>query len=74
VTPTKEMLANNPDGYMYNVGMTEAELTELVLLIDDEAVDEEMLAGIRRKLVHKRKQLRRRKANAGALASRSSCS
>lgn len=45
---------------MYHVGMTQDELNELILLIDDEPVDEEFLKGIRRKLVHKRKLLRQR--------------
>lgn len=48
---------------MYNVGFTEAEMTELILLIDDEPVDEEALAGIRKKLSHKRKLLRKRLKN-----------
>lgn len=46
--------------FIYHVGMTQAELNELILLIDDEPVDEEFLRGIRRKLVHKRKLLRQR--------------
>lgn len=45
---------------MYNVGLTEEEFTELILLIDDGAVDEELLAGIRKKLSHKRKLLRKK--------------
>jgi len=44
----------------YNVGMTDEEMTEIILLIDDEAVDEELLNGIRKKLYLKRKQLRQR--------------
>lgn len=47
---------------VYNVGLTEAELTELVTLIDDGDVDELFLVGIRRKLVHKRKMVRRKKS------------
>lgn len=53
----------------YNVGLTEPELDLLIKLIDDEEdfTDEEEaeLAGIRRKLVNKRKQLRRREREAG---------
>lgn len=45
---------------MYNVGLTDDELSELILLIDDGAVDEEFLSGIRKKLSHKRKLLRKR--------------
>jgi|APGre2960657404_1045060.scaffolds.fasta_scaffold1075147_1 hypothetical protein len=49
----------------YNVGLTEAEMTELILLIDDEPthdkpVDEELLSGVRIKLANKRKALRKR--------------
>lgn len=49
----------------YNVGLTEYEMTELILLIDDEPtdlvpVDEELLAKIRAKLVNKRRELRSR--------------
>lgn len=46
---------------VYNVGLDERELYELIRLIDDEPVDEELLSGIRRKLAHKRKMLRQRK-------------
>lgn len=45
---------------VYNVGLTQAELEELIFLIDDEPVDEELLDGIRRKLKHKHKQLKAR--------------
>jgi hypothetical protein len=53
-----------PDPY-YNVGLTEAEMTELILLIDDEPTDdtpvnEDLLAGVRSKLAAKRKALRKR--------------
>jgi predicted DNA-binding protein (UPF0251 family) len=47
----------------YNVGLTEAELDLLIRLIDIDDLtdtDEADLAGIRRKLVNKRKMLRRR--------------
>jgi hypothetical protein len=46
----------------YNVGLTDEELTELILLIDDEPVDEEFLSGIRKKLSHKRKLLRKKQS------------
>lgn len=48
------------DKPMYNVGLTDDEFTELILLIDDEPVDEDFLQGVRKKLVHKRKLLRRK--------------
>ncbi len=44
----------------YNVGMSEADMTELIWLIDDEPVDENVLKGIRSALVNKRKMLRKR--------------
>lgn len=49
----------------YNVGLTEAEMTELIMLIDDEPTDdhpvnEDLLANIRTKLATKRKALRKR--------------
>jgi len=48
----------------YNVGLTEHELDLLIKLIDNEEdltdADEDELAGIRRKLAHRRKMLRRR--------------
>lgn len=52
------------DEPMYNVGLTEAELQELIWLIDDEPVSETMLSGIRKKLVKKRKNLRAQKVKA----------
>lgn len=50
---------------VYNVGLSEQELTELIRLIDDEDdLDEDFLMGVRRKLVHKQKQLRAKKRRA----------
>ncbi len=57
---TEQSFHNHP---MYNVGLTEAEMNELILLIDDRPVDEEALSGIRKKLSHKRKLLRKRLKN-----------
>lgn len=52
---------NNPEPMRYyNVGLTDEEFTELITLIDEGEVDEELLAGIRKKLVQKRKNLRQR--------------
>ena len=44
----------------YNVGMTNEEMSELIRLIDDEPVDEGLLLGIRKKLAHKKKLLRKK--------------
>lgn len=59
------MRNQNTDGEeLYNVGLTMAELEELVLLIDDGEVDEDFLRGIRKKLVNRRKRFRRCQAEA----------
>ncbi len=47
----------------YNLGLTDAEMTEIILLIDDEPVDEELLGSIRTKVSAKRKELRKRIRN-----------
>ena len=49
---------NNEGEAMGLIYLTDAEFSELVLLIDDDPVDEDLLAGIRMKLVAKRKRLR----------------
>lgn len=55
----------------YQIGFTRAEIEELILLIDDEPVDEEFLAGVRKKLAKKQKALRRReRAQGGEVAIR----
>lgn len=56
---------NHEDELMGPVLFTDEEFTELILLIDDEPVDEELLASIRRKLVAKRRRLRRRLREVG---------
>lgn len=48
--------AGEPMGPVY---LTDEEFSELILLIDDDPVDEELLGGIRKKLVAKRKRLRK---------------
>lgn len=51
---------NHEGALMGPVLFTDDEFTELILLLDDEPVDEEILDGIRKKLVAKRRRLRRR--------------
>ena len=54
------MTGRNKDDW-YNVSLTQAELTLLIRAIDHETLaieDTKILAGVRRKLVHKRKELR----------------
>lgn len=60
-------LQENTEGdVMGPVYLTDEEFTELISLIDDAPVDEDLLAGIRRKLVAKRKRLRRREREASS--------
>lgn len=44
---------------MQPVPLTMEEMEELIRLIDDDEVDEELLAGIRKKLKNRQKRLRR---------------
>lgn len=51
------------DDPYYNVGLTDREMSLIIMLIDDEPTsdeDEQEIAGLRRKVMHKRGRLRQR--------------
>lgn len=51
---------NNKGEILYHVGMTDDEMSILIDYIDEKEVNEDLLLGVRRKMVHKRALLRKR--------------